>query len=94
MSKDLHVSLQSNKKQPGVSDFILLHGSGKDDTVTEDSFLENLKQRFNGESIYTYIGSVVVSVNPFKPLSGLYGPEAMAMYKNRYYYEVPPHVCD
>jgi myosin heavy subunit len=89
----LHPSLQTRKKQAGVPDFVLLNSTSKDgNSVTEDAFLENLKTRFQDDTIYTYIGSVVVSVNPFKPMAGLYGPEAVKMYRGQYYYEVPPHI--
>lgn len=34
------------------------------DKITEDAILNNLKKRFDDGEIYTYIGNVVVSVNP------------------------------
>lgn len=72
---------------------MLLEGSGKEkDAVSEKSFVDNLKVRFQAETVYTNIGDVVISVNPFKTCAGLYGPEAIKMYRGRYYYEVPPHL--
>ncbi|XP_032094095.1 unconventional myosin-Ig-like [Thamnophis elegans] len=69
----------------GKADFVLL------DQVTMEDFLENLKHRFEKGRIYTYIGEVVVSVNPYKPLS-LYGKEAIEHYRGRELYERPPHL--
>lgn len=39
----------------------------------------------------TYIGPVVVSVNPYKPLN-IYTPEHVNEYRNRNAYELPPHM--
>lgn len=47
--------------------------------------------RFQKGRIYTYIGEVLVSVNPYQELP-LYGPEAIARYQGRELYERPPHL--
>lgn len=70
----------------GVQDFVLL-----ENFRSEDAFINNLCKRFNMEIIYTYIGSVVVSVNPYKPL-GIYTQEAMEEYRGVNLYEMPPHI--
>ena len=41
--------------------------------------------------IQTYIGSVVVSVNPYKQI-GIYDSETMEEYKGVNFYELPPHM--
>uniref|UniRef100_A0A670ZMG3 Myosin IG n=1 Tax=Pseudonaja textilis TaxID=8673 RepID=A0A670ZMG3_PSETE len=69
----------------GKADFVLL------DEVTMEDFLENLKLRFEKGRIYTYIGEVVVSINPYKPLS-LYGKDTIEHYRGRELYERPPHL--
>lgn len=69
----------------GISDAVLLH------PMTEDAFIENLKTRFNHEQIYTYIGTVVVSVNPYQKLP-LYTTEVIEEYRCRNIYELPPHI--
>uniref|UniRef100_A0A671G3S6 Myosin IG n=1 Tax=Rhinolophus ferrumequinum TaxID=59479 RepID=A0A671G3S6_RHIFE len=71
--------------QCGKPDFVLL------DQVTMEDFMENLKLRFEKGRIYTYIGEVLVSVNPYQQLP-LYGPEAIARYQGRELYERPPHL--
>jgi len=48
------------KKQVGVSDMTLLT------TITNEAVNENLSKRWKNGEIYTYIGGVLISVNPFK----------------------------
>ncbi|CDQ99158.1 unnamed protein product [Oncorhynchus mykiss] len=36
--------------------------------ISEDAIVENLKKRFMDDFIFTYIGSVLISVNPFKQM--------------------------
>ncbi|XP_067686913.1 unconventional myosin-Ib-like [Haliotis asinina] len=69
----------------GVSDAVLL------DPMTEDAFIANLEERFKHDQIYTYIGNVVVSVNPYTRLQ-LYTPSVIEEYRSRNIYELPPHI--
>jgi len=69
----------------GVSDAVLL------DPMTEEAFLQNLRQRFQHDQIYTYIGTVVVSVNPYQKLP-LYTSDIIEEYRSRNIYELPPHI--
>ncbi|XP_032619227.1 unconventional myosin-Ib isoform X3 [Chelonoidis abingdonii] len=69
----------------GVGDMVLL------EPLSEVSFINNLKKRFDHSEIYTYIGSVVVSVNPYRPLP-IYSPEKVEEYRNRNFYELSPHI--
>lgn len=47
--------------------------------------------RFEKGRIYTYIGEVVVSVNPYQQMD-IYGKETIAAYRGRELYENPPHL--
>ncbi|XP_073711013.1 unconventional myosin-Ib isoform X5 [Misgurnus anguillicaudatus] len=69
----------------GVGDMVLL------EPLSEDSFIGNLKNRFDHNEIYTYIGSVVISMNPYKPLP-IYTAEKVEEYRNRNFYELSPHI--
>lgn len=69
----------------GVGDMVLL------EPLSEESFIENLKKRFDHNEIYTYIGSVVISINPYKSLS-IYSAEKVEEYRNRNFYELSPHI--
>jgi myosin-1 len=51
-----------NVKQSGYDDMVLLP------KITEQAILDNLKKRFMDSYIYTYIGPVLISVNPYKEL--------------------------
>uniref|UniRef100_A0A8C7H352 Myosin IB n=1 Tax=Oncorhynchus kisutch TaxID=8019 RepID=A0A8C7H352_ONCKI len=69
----------------GVGDMVLL------EPLNEDSFIENLRKRFDHNEIYTYIGSVVISMNPYRSLS-IFTPEKVEEYRNRNFYELSPHI--
>ncbi|XP_065601073.1 unconventional myosin-Ig isoform X2 [Cyrtonyx montezumae] len=69
----------------GKADFVLL------DEVTMEHFMENLRLRFSQGRIYTYIGEVLVAVNPYRALE-LYGPSVVEQYRGRELYERPPHL--
>ncbi|XP_042292356.1 unconventional myosin-Ig isoform X2 [Thunnus maccoyii] len=69
----------------GKSDFVLL------DEVTMEQFMENLKLRFEKGRIYTFIGEVVVSVNPYRQMD-IYGKDTIDAYRGRELYENPPHL--
>ena len=75
----------SKKKEVGVSDLTLLS------KISDEAINENLKKRFLNASIYTYIGHVLISVNPFRDL-GIYTDAVMNEYKGKNRLEVPPHV--
>ncbi|XP_041056650.1 unconventional myosin-Ib isoform X2 [Carcharodon carcharias] len=83
MKSEVKTSLLDN--MIGVGDSVLL------EPLTEDTFLENLKNRFDHSEIYTYIGSVVISVNPYRQLP-IYTPEKVEEYRNRNFYELSPHI--
>ncbi|KAM9844223.1 unconventional myosin-XV [Aulostomus maculatus] len=61
------------------------------DEMHEGAVLLNLKKRFERELIYTYIGSILVSVNPYK-MYNIYGTDMVLLYKGRALGENPPHL--
>lgn len=70
----------------GVQDFVLL-----ENYTSENAFIENLRKRSSEKLIYTYIGSVLVSVNPYRPLN-IYTQYNQEKYQGVNFYEMPPHV--
>ncbi|KAI8979236.1 P-loop containing nucleoside triphosphate hydrolase protein [Mycotypha africana] len=73
------------KKQVGVSDMTLLT------KITNEAINENLHKRWSNAEIYTYIGHVLISVNPFRDL-GIYTDEILKSYERKNLLEMPPHV--
>ncbi|RDW73108.1 Myosin-1 [Coleophoma cylindrospora] len=75
----------TKKKEVGVSDLTLIS------KVSNEAINDNLKKRFENGEIYTYIGHVLVSVNPFRDL-GIYTDQVLDSYKGKNRLEMPPHV--
>lgn len=75
----------TKKKEIGVSDLTLLS------KVSNEAINDNLKKRFEGADIYTYIGHVLISVNPFRDL-GIYTDQVLDSYRGKNRLEMPPHV--
>ncbi|XP_055080387.1 unconventional myosin-Ih isoform X2 [Periophthalmus magnuspinnatus] len=69
----------------GIQDFVLL------DETTEEAFINNLKKRFTNDLIYTYIGTLLVSLNPYKELD-IYSSKQMDIYMGVNFFELPPHI--
>ena len=59
--------------------------------LNEHTLLQNLKARFNQKNIYTYVGSILIAVNPFK-FFPIYNPKYVSMYQNKRLGELPPHI--
>uniref|UniRef100_A0A8B9E5G2 Unconventional myosin-X-like n=1 Tax=Anser cygnoides TaxID=8845 RepID=A0A8B9E5G2_ANSCY len=58
----------------------------------EAAILLNLHQRYQQGNIYTNIGSILASVNPYKPIPGLYSVDAIDLYRQHRLGELPPHI--
>ncbi|KAG7327261.1 hypothetical protein KOW79_008867 [Hemibagrus wyckioides] len=59
--------------------------------LSEKTLLENLRTRFRQEKIYTYVGSILVAINPFKFLP-VYNPKYVKMYDNHQLGKLEPHI--
>ncbi|XP_029767132.1 unconventional myosin-XV [Terrapene carolina triunguis] len=78
-------SAREEPKEDGVEDMTQLQD------LQEGAVLQNIKTRFDRELIYTYIGSILVSVNPYK-MYNIYGTEQVLQYEGRALGENPPHL--
>ncbi|XP_053127814.1 unconventional myosin-IXa isoform X2 [Hemicordylus capensis] len=59
--------------------------------LNERTLLENLRNRFKQEKIYTYVGSILIVINPFKFLP-IYNPKYVKMYDNHQLGKLEPHI--
>uniref|UniRef100_A0A8C1MU71 Unconventional myosin-Ic-like n=1 Tax=Cyprinus carpio TaxID=7962 RepID=A0A8C1MU71_CYPCA len=76
----------SARDRVGVQDFLLLENYN-----SEAAFIENLRRRYREGLIYTYIGSVLVSVNPYRELE-IYSKQNMERHRGVNFYEISPHI--
>uniref|UniRef100_A0A8C3AV34 Osteoclast-stimulating factor 1 n=1 Tax=Cyclopterus lumpus TaxID=8103 RepID=A0A8C3AV34_CYCLU len=74
-----------NVKLSGVDDMVLLS------KINEDAIVDNLKKRYMDDYIFTYIGPVLISINPFKQMP-YFGDKEVEMYQGAAQYENPPHI--
>ncbi|XP_063003177.1 unconventional myosin-IXb isoform X2 [Elgaria multicarinata webbii] len=59
--------------------------------LTETTLLANLRQRFLKQKIYTYAGSILIALNPFKFLP-IYNPKYVQMYEGHQLGKLEPHI--
>ncbi|KAM6901705.1 LOW QUALITY PROTEIN: unconventional myosin-Ih [Lycodopsis pacificus] len=85
MLRNMEASLTA-RDRVGIQDFVLL-----DAYTSESAFLDNLRKRFHENLIYTYIGTLLVSVNPYKDLD-IYSKKQMDTYMGVNFFELPPHI--
>ncbi|XP_061655785.1 unconventional myosin-Ih isoform X2 [Phyllopteryx taeniolatus] len=83
--RNMEASLTA-RDRVGIQDFVLL-----DAYTSETAFLDNLRKRFHENLIYTYIGTLLVSVNPYKELD-IYSEKQMDTYVGVNFFELPPHI--
>ncbi|CAI5942132.1 unnamed protein product, partial [Closterium sp. NIES-64] len=62
------------------------------DHLHEPGVLHNLKRRYVRNAIYTYTGTILIAVNPFIYLPGLYHPQLKSQYRNVPLGQLSPHV--
>jgi myosin-1 len=69
----------------GIQDLTLL------EKIDEEHLTKNLELRYKANKVYTSIGDVVISLNPYKTLN-IYGPDTIEAYRGKNIYELPPHL--
>ena len=65
---------------------------GRLSELSAPCLLHNLVVRYRANAIYTYTGPLLISINPFQRLPGLYDEATMASYKGANVHEMTPHV--
>ncbi|PVD37741.1 hypothetical protein C0Q70_00342 [Pomacea canaliculata] len=61
------------------------------ETLDEDVIIKELSSRYSDEIIYTYIGDILLAVNPFTPLT-IYSEELAQRYMHAAKADNPPHI--
>ncbi|CAH0392590.1 unnamed protein product [Bemisia tabaci] len=61
------------------------------DVLSEENIVQQLQHRYEADTIYTYIGDILVAVNPFTRL-GLYTPAEQKKYCGQARSLNPPHI--
>ncbi|XP_065059730.1 unconventional myosin-Ie-like [Rhopilema esculentum] len=80
-----HWQSKGDMKSSGVEDMVLLP------KIQEAAIVDNLKKRIMDDLIFTYIGPVLVSVNPFKQMP-YFTDRDVEQYQGAAPYENPPHI--
>lgn len=60
-------------------------------SLSEQTLLEHLEERFSKGRIYTYVGEILITVNPFR-FFPMYNPKFINAYNNRNLGSLPPHI--
>ena len=62
--------------------------------LSQPTLLENTRARFEADYIYTYVGDILVAINPFKWITGIYDEDKMVQCKGKKLHntECGPHV--
>ena len=67
------VTLQDDE---GISDILKL------EVFSEMSLLHTLRVRYSSDNIYTFVGPILISVNPYKLIEALYSQETSVIFSN------------
>eukprot|EP00049_Salpingoeca_infusionum_P017711 m.354083 g.354083 ORF g.354083 m.354083 type:complete len:962 (-) comp16916_c0_seq1:372-3257(-) len=63
------------------------------ENLNEESLLQELKARYDRDLIYTYVGEILVAINPFKSIPGIYDDSKRKLYTNMGDRSAePPHI--
>ncbi|XP_070072156.1 unconventional myosin-Ia isoform X2 [Drosophila takahashii] len=73
------------EQEIGTWDSVLL------ENLSEDSFINNIHQRYKRDHIYTYIGTSVVALNPYHHISE-HSLDNVRNYGDKGIFQLPPHI--
>ena len=59
--------------------------------LNEEILLEKIQNRFKRGRIYTYVGGILIAINPFKYFP-IYNPKYVLSYQHKNLGELPPHI--
>jgi len=62
------------------------------DVLNSATLVENARVRFVNDKIYTYISQLLIVINPFKRIEGIYDDAVKEIYKGANWTQLDPHV--
>lgn len=60
--------------------------------LNEATLLNNCRIRYEKKKIYTYIANILISINPYEVIPGLYADETIREYKGKSLGAMAPHI--
>ncbi|KFB38085.1 AGAP000776-PA-like protein [Anopheles sinensis] len=60
--------------------------------LNEATLLDNIRNRYFKDKIYTYVANILIAVNPYKEIPDLYSKATLKRYSGKSIGELPPHV--
>ncbi|XP_063718302.1 unconventional myosin-VI-like isoform X2 [Symsagittifera roscoffensis] len=60
--------------------------------LNEATLLNNTKNHYKHDQIYTYVANILIAVNPYHDIKNLYSSETIKKYKGKSLGTMPPHV--
>ncbi|VDN08123.1 unnamed protein product [Thelazia callipaeda] len=60
--------------------------------LNDASVLHNCRLRYNREQFYTYVANILIVINPYKQIPGLYNASMIMRYKKQSLGTLPPHI--
>ena len=60
--------------------------------LNEATLLNNVRLRYQKDKIYTYVANILIAVNPYSEVAGLYSPDTISSYLGKSLGTRPPHV--
>ncbi|KAK6013637.1 myosin head [Ostertagia ostertagi] len=60
--------------------------------LNEGTLLNNCRQRYVKKQIYTYVANILISINPYEEIDGLYSIDTIKKYRGKSLGQMPPHV--
>ncbi|MCP9262099.1 MYO6 protein [Dirofilaria immitis] len=60
--------------------------------LNDSSLLNNCRLRYNRKQFYTYVANILIAINPYEHISGLYNNDMVQKYKGQSLGTLPPHI--
>lgn len=60
--------------------------------LNEGTLLNNCRLRYHQRKIYSYVANILVSINPYENIDGLYSDTTIHGYRGKSLGQMPPHI--